>query len=76
MAKMKHINTGGTSNDGTGDGLKVAAEKINENFELVFEKLRMPEPFKIIVWNSLEDSKQASEDINYNFKKIEKHLSF
>ena len=66
---MKYVNTGGKPNSGTGDMIHIAAEKINANFDEVFNKLRMQEPFKIIVWKTLEDTKQAMEDINYNFKK-------
>jgi len=73
---MKYINTGGKPNRETGDMIYIAAEKINSNFDEVFNKLRMQEPFKVIVWKTLEDTKQAMEDINYNFKKIQEQLSF
>ena len=73
---MNYINTGGKPNSGAGDTIYIAAEKINENFDEVFKKLRMKEPFKIIVWETLEDTNQAMKDINYNFKKIEEQLSF
>tara|TARA_B110000093_G_scaffold147267_1_gene159744 strand:- start:255 stop:476 length:222 start_codon:yes stop_codon:yes gene_type:complete len=73
---MNYINTSEKPNSGTGDGISIAVKKINGNFDEVFNKLRMQEPFKIIVWKTLEDTKQAMEDINYNFKKIEEQLSF
>jgi hypothetical protein len=34
------VNTGTTANDGTGDSLRVAAEKINQNFTEVYSLLR------------------------------------
>ena len=73
---MKYINNGGKPNSENGDTIYIATEKINSNFEEVFNKLRIEEPFKIIIWKTLEDTKQATEDINHNFKKIEEHLSF
>ena len=35
----KIINTGISINDGTGDSLKIAGEKINHNFDLLYEAL-------------------------------------
>ena len=61
---IKLINLGTSANDGTGDSLREAFEKINYNFQLISKDL------KIIVWNSLEDTRQAMEDINSNFETI------
>ena len=73
---MEYINTGVIQNDGTGDTMIDACEKINQNFEELSKRLRLDEPLKIIVWETLEDAKQAMEDVNSNFKEIQKHLSF
>jgi hypothetical protein len=73
---MKFINTGVSQNDGTGDTMIDACEKINQNFEEVFKSLKLKEPVKVIVWKTLEDTWQAMEDVNSNFKEIQKHLSF
>ena len=74
MRNIKMINVGLRPNDGTGDTLRNAAKKINHNFSLLFKKLRIGKPFKIIVWENLSDTEKAMKDVNYNFKIIEKHL--
>tara|TARA_R110000782_G_C14508304_1_gene379573 strand:+ start:333 stop:524 length:192 start_codon:yes stop_codon:yes gene_type:complete len=63
---MQHINT----KENTSDSIIEACYKINKNFDEVFKKLKFKEPFKVILWEKSEDTKQAMEDINYNFKKI------
>ena len=37
MAEQEYINIGATANDGTGDPLRVAFEKINNNFTSLFQ---------------------------------------
>ena len=72
---MKFINSGRLPNDGTGDTIREAVEKINDNFSFIYEKLRLERPFLIIVWEKLSDSIKAMEDVNYNFRIVKKHLS-
>lgn len=68
---MKYINTGKQPDDGTGNSLHEAFTKINENFEEIYNKLKIKEPFRVIIWRDLADTEKAMNDINYNFELIE-----
>lgn len=75
MKKFRFVNTGKKPDDGKGDRLRDAFDKINFNFSILSEKFKLKEHLKCIVWNDIEDTSKAMEDVNYNFKIIEEHLS-
>lgn len=66
--ELKIINTGGYPNDGTGETLPEAFAKVNHNFNLISDKLNVK--FELIVWNGIEDTKEAFDTINRNFDKV------
>ena len=73
---MKTINIGTAPNDGTGDSILIACRKINDNFNIIEEKLKLNAKLKVIIWKDLKDTKKAMENINYNFETIFNSLSF
>lgn len=72
---MEYINTGLKNNDKTADSIREGANKINSNFDLIYKTLRMDNTFRFIEWKGIEDFRKMAEDVNYNFKQIEKQLN-
>ena len=78
MAKQR-LNLGVGSNDGTGDTLRVAGEKINENFEELY-RLSSSSGLRVELYKSYnEPVLPESEDVSlpsiYNFSANELTMS-
>ena len=72
---MEYINTGLKPNDGTADSIKAGFDKANMNFELINNIVKHKQPFKTVKWDTMADTKKCADDMNYNFKLIEKLIS-
>tara|TARA_R110000796_G_scaffold97429_2_gene204456 strand:+ start:23770 stop:23979 length:210 start_codon:yes stop_codon:yes gene_type:complete len=62
---FKYINTGTKPNSNDADSIKLAFEKVNDNFKLLID-INLHD----IVWNGLEDTKPCFDNVNENFKII------
>ena len=58
MANKQNINIGIQSNDGTGDSIRDAFRKTNENFDALFDALVSPQGFRF--FGTLEDTPQSA----------------
>lgn len=74
MTTVKEINTGNKPNDGIGDTLEEAFNKINHNFKEYSKKLNIK--FEEIIYKKDFDFQSPMNKINENFKKIENSFKY
>lgn len=74
MATVKEINTGNKLNDGSGDTLEEAFNKINHNFKEYGKKLNIE--FEEIIYKKDFNFQSPMNKINENFKKIENGFKY
>jgi hypothetical protein len=63
--KLQLLNLGEKPNDGLGDTIRNASDKINYNFIIIGNLLAIE--FETVIWEKFEDTKKAMETVNKNF---------
>ena len=61
----KVIDTGSAPNDSTGDPLKMAFDKVNDNFAELYSAVGEVAP--LVEWADIGDTRRAFTTINTNF---------